>query len=425
MKSRFFLGLTLTIMGSAALAQTTSLNLTGWPYEVDTVNANLERFKEQTGIDASFSPFPSDNYHDRMVSDLMGGSKFDVVYVRDSFLSEWVSAGWIQPIDGFEGLEQYTENLPEAIINQMSVDGKLYGLPYYSGTNVFAYNSTHLKEAGIENPPTTWEELLEQARAVKEAGVTEHPIILQLKTGDYVVNTLEVVIAGFGGTLFDENLEPTFLEADSPAQKAVAWIQQGLNDGLIDEASLSSDDHDVTQALASGTHTFAIVADYNLNTINDPEKSQQAGKVTNALIPGDGDVTSGTTSYIRLYAITTETQDPEAAWKLVQFLGGKDATGEYYVPKLWALDFGLGFAYDSLYEDTDIRKSLEGWINPDILSEQTKYAVDRSYRFTPFFVDWQTASLGDIQNLVRGAAGDETFETLATSWQDTKAAYGY
>ena len=409
---------------TAAFAQA-PLKLTGWPYQVDTVNANLARFQQQTGISATFSPFPSDNYHDKMVASFVGGTDFDVVYVRDNFLAEWASAGWLTPIDGMPGVQQYVSDLPGAIVNQLSYDGKLYGLPYYSGMSVFAYNADQLKQAGVDQPPKTWDELLAAAKKVKDAGISDHPIILELKKGDYITQTLEIITAGFGGKMFNDTNEPVFQEQGSAFRSAVDWIRKGLEMGVIDPASLSSDDHDVTLALSAGTHTFTLVADYNLKTINDPEQSKTAGQVKNALIPGNGSTVSGTTSYVRLYGITSNSKNKDEAWKLVQFLGGKDATGEYYVPKRWALDYGLGFAYTSMYNDPDIRASLQGWINPDILSKQADYAVNRSYRFTPYFSDWQTSEWGTMQNLLSGSGSmDKTLDGMAKHWNDLKSQYG-
>lgn len=414
----------LVMLFLAATAQ--DLMLTGWPYEVDVVNENLARFEEQTDISAEFSPFPSDNYRDRMVTSFIGGTEFDVVYVRDNFLAEWAAAGWIQPIEGMPGLEKYTDDLPQAVIDQVSYDGQIYGLPYYSGMNTFAYNAAHLEAAGIDAPPTTWDELLEQAQAVKDAGVTNAPIILQLQQGQYITTTLEIVAAGFGGTLFDREYQPTFMEDGSAMRQAIDWIARGLEAGLIDEASLSSGDHDIVRAMSAGTHTFTLLADYNVKTINDPEQSQTAGDVEAALIPGDGDVESGTTSYVRLYAITGDAEDPQQAWRLVEFLGGADATGDYYVPKRWALEFGLGFAYTSMYQDEDIRAALQEWIDPDVLAEQSEYAVNRDYRFVPMFSEWETDAWADLQNLMTGSGNaDRIYDRLASNWNELKSAYGY
>jgi multiple sugar transport system substrate-binding protein len=397
------------------------LKMTGWPYKPDTVTENLGVFKTQSGISSKFLPIPSDSYHDKMVSDFATGTDFDVVYVRDNFLAEWASAGWLHPIQNMPGFGQYRKDLSQASIDQLSVDGNVYGLPYYAGMMAFAYNADHLKKAGISAPPKTWGELLEQAKKVKAAGISNKPITLQLKKGNYIIITLEVIAAGFGGTMFDSKHNPTFQKAGSAFWSAMEWTRKGLKAGLIDEASLSSGDHDVVNMLSAGSHTFTIVADYNLKSMNDPEKSKNAGKFKNALIPGNGKTRSGTTSYVRLYSITADSKDKAASWKLLQFLGGRDANNEYFVAKKWALNDGLGFAQLPLYDDPDIRNSLGKWTNPDVMAEQSKYSVNRGYRFLPHFSDWQTETWAELQEMLMGddyLGGD--LEKLAAAWEDLR-----
>ncbi|MCY4147306.1 MAG: extracellular solute-binding protein, partial [Chloroflexi bacterium] len=152
------------LIGSTALAQDDGLKLTGWPYQVDVVTENLGRFTDQYGWGAEFLPFPSNEYRDKMVASFVAGTEFDVAYVRDSYLAEWAAAGWIQPITGLEGAEDLLADLPQGIIDQMTYEGEVYGLPYYSGVQTLAYNQAHLGAAGIDAPPATWDEMLDQAQ---------------------------------------------------------------------------------------------------------------------------------------------------------------------------------------------------------------------------------------------------------------------
>ncbi|MCY3979638.1 MAG: extracellular solute-binding protein [Chloroflexi bacterium] len=168
----------ILLVGGAAIAQDDGLKLTGWPYQVDVVTENLGRFTEQSGHGAEFLPFPSNEYHDKMVASFVAGTEFDVAYVRDSYLAEWASAGWILPITGLPGADELLADLPAGIIEQMSYDGEVYGLPYYSGVQTMAYNASHLEAAGIDAPPETWAEMLEQAQMIKDAGVVEYPILM-------------------------------------------------------------------------------------------------------------------------------------------------------------------------------------------------------------------------------------------------------
>lgn len=223
--------ITLTAFAASTI-HAKGLKMTGWPYQPDTVIENLGVFTSQSGIDAKFLPIPSDSYHDKMVSDFATGTDFDVVYVRDNFLAEWASAGWLHPIQNMPGFSQYRKDLSQASIDQLSVDGNVYGLPYYAGMMTFTYNADHLKRAGISAPPKTWDELLAQAKKIKDAGVSNKPIALQLKKGNYIIIMLEVIAAGYGGTMFDDKHNPTFQKKGSAFWKALVWTRKGMKAGL-------------------------------------------------------------------------------------------------------------------------------------------------------------------------------------------------
>ena len=413
--SFFFLG--------TALAKDTDVELTGWPYQVDVVRENLGRFTSQSGLSATFNPFPSNEYHTKMVASFTSGTNFDVVYVRDSFLAEWASAGWIVPITGLPGVDDYMADLPQGIIEQMSFEGEVYGLPYYSGNSVFVYNQRLLKKAGINSPPKTWDELTKQASTLKQKGVVRNPIVIGLAANENsILRNLEIISAGFGGRFFNDKLEPVFHQKNSGVKKALAWIANGIRKGVINRASISQGDGEIDQFMRSGTAAFTIVTDYEMKVLNDPKKSDEAGNIKNALVPGSADAVSGTIGYVRLYSITSEA-DKAKAWKLVQFLGGKDATGAYYVPKRWALEFGLGFSPAPLYKDADVRNSISGWINPDTLQEQAKYGINRAYRFVPYFSDWETEAWSEFQEIIDGGEMDNSLEKLAKNWNELKAEY--
>ena len=406
-----------------ALAKDTDVELTGWPYQVDVVRENLGRFTSQSGLNATFNPFPSNEYHTKMVASFTSGTNFDVVYVRDSFLAEWASAGWIVPITGLPGVDDYMADLPQGIIEQMSFEGEVYGLPYYSGNSVFVYNQRLLKKAGINSPPKTWDELTKQASTLKQKGVVRNPIVIGLAANENsILRNLEIISAGFGGRFFNDKLEPVFHQKNSGVKKALAWIADGISKGIINRASISQGDGEIDKFMRSGTAAFTIVTDYEMKVLNDPKKSDEAGNIKNALVPGSADAVSGTIGYVRLYSITSEA-DKAKAWKLVQFLGGKDATGAYYVPKRWALEFGLGFSPAPLYKDAAVRNSISGWINPDILQEQAKYGINRAYRFVPYFSDWETEAWSEFQEIIDGGEMDNSLEKLAKNWNELKAEY--
>ena len=400
------------------------LKLTGWSYEVDTVNDNLRVFTEQTGIPTEpYFNFPSNQYHDKQITSFVAGTDFDVVYVRDSYLAEWASAEWIVPLDDFEGIDRIKQDIAQGAIEQMSFEGKLYGLPYYAGRSIMVYNSEHLEQAGFTAAPATWDELVEQARAVKDKGISEYPIILDLNKSEHIMTKMEIITHGHGGRLFDENSDPVFDGADPAFKEAVTFIKDYLGD-LIDPSSLVSTDHEVVRAVGAGTRTFAFLTDYNVKTLNDPESSTIAGNAKMALVPGNGKVKSGSVGLVRFYGITADSGKKDAAYELIKFLAHRDRSGDFYVAKRWALEFGLGFVQIPLYEDEEVNAELSSWGDPAVMQMQDEYVRSRPYRFTPWFQEWQTESWGEIQKAIIGDEPiDDVLTKLAESARALKASY--
>jgi raffinose/stachyose/melibiose transport system substrate-binding protein len=85
-------------------------------------------------------------------------------------LREQVDAGLVQDItdlsSGFIG------NLNEGAVGLYQVDGVQYGIPFNLGMVGFWYNKDLFAQAGIDAPPATWDEFLEDVQALKDAGIT-------------------------------------------------------------------------------------------------------------------------------------------------------------------------------------------------------------------------------------------------------------
>ena len=402
------------------------LKLAGWPYEVDTINENLAEFEKQYGVAAQFESIPSDAYHDKLIVSFIGGTDYDVVYVRDWFGTEWIEAGWLVPLEGYPGVEDAKKDFPQFAIDAMSHNGKLYGLPYYSGNFVSWYNKKHLEKAGIASPPRTWEELVEQAKKIKALGIVEYPVVFYLsQKGIYITEILFNVLSTFGDKPFDDNNQPIFNKKDNKLRNVLQLLKEMFDIGILNPTSLTATDHDCVSIMSAGQATFSLGGSYNLKTLNDPTQSAEAGNIEAMLNPGGVEgVRSGTEAYIRFYAITKNSDQKEDAWKLVKFLGWKDKNGEYYVPKKWALRHGLGFVQKGLFDDPEVEQSMKEWIDPKVIAEQYEYVVDTSYKFTSWYMEWLAIAKGEFQKAMLGKETiDNVLNNLAREAEKIASAY--
>lgn len=88
-------------------------------------------------------------------------------------MREQVEAGKL--LDISDDVESWTDEIGGAAAN-WQVDGRQYGIPYTMGVVGFWYNTDLFDQAGVDEPPETWDELFDAIGALKAADIT--PIAL-------------------------------------------------------------------------------------------------------------------------------------------------------------------------------------------------------------------------------------------------------
>lgn len=91
-------------------------------------------------------------------------------------MNEYAKAGLLKDISADLEKDGWKDTFYPGALNVFSFDGKYYGVPRDMGAVGFWYNKDLFAQAGIENPPATWSELLDDVKKLKAAGIT--PIAL-------------------------------------------------------------------------------------------------------------------------------------------------------------------------------------------------------------------------------------------------------
>jgi raffinose/stachyose/melibiose transport system substrate-binding protein len=140
-------------------------------------------------------------------------------------LREQVDASLVTDVtDGVEGWDHASNAAGESM---MTIDDKMYGVPFDLGIVGFWYNKALFQKAGIDAPPTTWSELLADVEKLKAAGITP----ISLAAGDkwpamfwYAYLALRIGGADvMQQAAVDESFDdPAFVRAGEEIQKLVA-----------------------------------------------------------------------------------------------------------------------------------------------------------------------------------------------------------
>ncbi|HEY2715332.1 MAG TPA: extracellular solute-binding protein [Solirubrobacterales bacterium] len=134
-----------------------------------TIEANSERCtKEAHGrytIKPELLPNDATQAREQLVRRL--GAKdpsIDVIGLDVIRTAEFANAGWIEPWKG-KLKEEATEEVFPSVIETASFEKQLYAAPFNTNTQVLWY-----RKDLVPKPPKTWDEMIEMAEGLKEAG---------------------------------------------------------------------------------------------------------------------------------------------------------------------------------------------------------------------------------------------------------------
>ncbi|MEJ5945982.1 extracellular solute-binding protein [Pseudokineococcus basanitobsidens] len=183
------------------------------------VEAQFE--EENPGVDVQLMPVVAggNDYFTKL--NLMRGSERTApdVVLQDTFqINSDIEAGYLLPLD--DRLAQW-EDWPQFAGSEAATtgrDGSVYGVSMGTDTRGLWYNRDLLEEAGVEVPwqPRTWEDVLDAARAVRDAGLRspdgQDVVPLNVYGGSSVgevtsMQGVQMLLAGTGDTLYDDETQ--------------------------------------------------------------------------------------------------------------------------------------------------------------------------------------------------------------------------
>jgi multiple sugar transport system substrate-binding protein len=396
------LGLTAPTLLRSASAAETPVSFAGWAFEPQVVEANVKVFMQQNpDIKVNYTPLDLQLYNEKMVALFNARNVPDAFYVRDTNLGAWVEAGWLQPIDGLPKLDELNKDIFPFNREALFYKGKQYGTPYYGDIYVYMHDKKAAAKAGVTTAPVTLDQLKAAALEVKKAGITQYPILKGYKTNVDGLSEFWSMVFASGGKLFNEAMDPVFPNEDKTALGVLEWMLDAMHTWqILDPKGLELDETQARDVFLSGQGVFTSNVGNVFPRANNPQHSKRAGDIAMMRFPGlKDDISRGPMGWTRLYGISADTKVRDAAWRLIYYMGGKDASGNYYTAKDWYLKYGVGYAFKSLDNDPDIVEAQrKAGYDRDVLKQQVATARARENIAAPWYNDWDRFTQQQIQN---------------------------
>ncbi|WP_194396827.1 ABC transporter substrate-binding protein [Microbacterium atlanticum] len=130
------------------------------------------KYTEQTGVEIEVIPYPSDAYNTQVTTQLQAGNAADMMILAPGTgqpisVVNLAEAGFLEPLN-----ETSAATIPAGTEAEYSFDGDIFAQPAALVPVGFIYNAPGGEEVGIDEYPTTYEDLLEACTTARDGGKT-------------------------------------------------------------------------------------------------------------------------------------------------------------------------------------------------------------------------------------------------------------
>nr|WP_218063103.1 sugar ABC transporter substrate-binding protein [Arthrobacter sp. SDTb3-6] len=288
----------------------------------EVLTPELKKFQDETGIKVNLEVIGWNDLQTRIQTAVTSGQAPDVLNIGNTWAASLQSTGAFMPFDSaaftaIGGKDKFVKTAMDTggVPGQDPTSVPLYGLAYG-----LYYNKAMFKDAGL-TPPTTWEEMVTDAKKLTTGSVHG----MTLAAGSYTENSHFAFInaAQNGAEFFDASGKPTFT-SDGVVNGIARYLDLMQTDKVVDPGNAQYDNG--TKAIndfANGKAAM-VLSQNNANSsiASQGMKDNQFGVVAFPAPAGGKDIATMVAG-INM-SIFKNTKNKDAALKFVKFMTSKD-----------------------------------------------------------------------------------------------------
>lgn len=370
----------LAIVGSAALAQTT-VRIVGYggqdPAIVqrllsDVIGDDLEA----EGITVQYEPLEGD-YNAALTNALSAGTAADLFYLPGETAPGFIATGKVLPLNDLVDSSAYLDNLNQAFTQ----DGNLYAVAKDFNTLAVFYNKDLFDEAGVEYPNADddWNTFADKLRQVSELGDDVYGACLPANFARMGAFAYANGWEPFGEDGMANLQDPAFVEAFN-------WYTGLVQEGVAVQPS------DIGagwpgDCLAKEQAAVAIEGAWMLGFLRDNAPNLQYGATLLPKSPNTGE--RGNFIFTVGWAVNADSPNQEAAVKVLEALTGEET-------QQFILEQGLAIPSRSALAD-----------NPYFEQDTPEAQANKTI--------FEGASEGNVQSFQFGAVGTDYMAPIANA----------
>ncbi|WP_328912702.1 MULTISPECIES: ABC transporter substrate-binding protein [unclassified Streptomyces] len=310
-------GVTLTYWASN---QGTSLD-----NDKQVLTPELKKFEQQTGIKVKLEVIGWPDLLNRILAATTSGQGPDILNIGNTWSASLQATGALLPFNdaNFTAIGGKDRFAPAAIASAGAAGQDPAAVPIYSMAYGLYYNKQMFKDAGIANPPATWDELVADAKKLTTGG--KYGLAVEGGNGTESIHHAFVLAKQRGSDWFDASGKATF---DTPAnvEAVKSYVDFIAKDKIAAKGDAEYAQNQTITDFATGKAAMMMwqsaATSIKAHGMNPDQYGVAPVPTLTAGATGDAGVTSMVAG-INL-AVFKNTKHQDAALKFVKFMTSTD-----------------------------------------------------------------------------------------------------
>ncbi|MFC7620739.1 ABC transporter substrate-binding protein [Microlunatus sp. GCM10028923] len=253
------------------------------------------------------------------------GSGPDVIQIANVNVKDLAKPKILRPLDELAGKAAPETPVEDYLALDLArFEDKTWALPWTVDTFALAYRPDLLADAGLK-PPTSWEQLADQAKQLSDVKAKRSGFCLPGASGPdsgqwFAINYF---LWSHGATLIkDEGGSWQVGATAEQLQQAIDWFNALFTDGgtaksMIAVASLT--DPQIVEGLGRGTCAMTLMAPQTFRKAKELDPSLRTAPMPEGLTDGNSHLGG------RMLGINASSDHPEQAWEFIRYLNSAEA----------------------------------------------------------------------------------------------------
>lgn len=330
-------------------AEQVTITLNGWGNATETallkeVLADFEA--KYPNIKVNYEAI-QDQYMDVLKTRLIGGEAGDVFYLDSSEAAGMIQQGVLEPLNSYITNDYDLADIEEPLLNAYKEGDQIYGIPKDYSTLGLYYNKKMFADAGIKEPPKTWDELRTVSKQLtKDLNGDGKIDQYGLGVAPELARQYFMILA-YGGTVVNDQSQAAFATPDG-----LKGLQLVIDQHLKDKSSVQPSDVGVTwggEMFGQKKVAMVLEGPWAIPFLKDTAKDLDYGIAELPTVNGK----NLTMAYTVSYSMNAASKHKKEAWTLISYLTGKEGMKKWTslgiaLPSRKSVAAELGFDKDPL-----------------------------------------------------------------------------